>query len=258
MRRAQTAAPLPSAAAVARLLPAGTGNPSAGLLVALVTLTVVAIAVLARAGVPVAGLIAVPLAGTALVATAASALDAATRSTTYADMVSGDRMARFVRVVRIEGGAPATVTVPVDTGWLRATSAGDLNVVADGPFFDEPRVTIEAALLAQRDIVMVGSRPLDHPLHLDLSGAAPRIANAGDTRVTGAILSWRGTEYALPVIAPGEVVTASADLPAAEDGTARRLLRARAEPALPALIAPLAPESGDGWVLMRSGEGAAR
>ncbi len=252
---ARPAPSLPSAAAVGELFTGGGSTAATTVLVALVALSVIAIAVLARAGVPLAGLLGVPLAGTALVATAATALDVTRLSATYADMISGDRSARFVRIVRLEGGGPASVTVPVDPGWLRPLGGSDLDVLAEGPYFERPSVSMDMALLARRDLVVTGAQPFEHPLRLNVRSGLAHIVNAGDAPVAGALLAWRDTEYALPTIAPGATVTADPDWPTAGHGAARRLLRARSAPGVPALIAPLNPASrhASDWVLIRPG-----
>ena len=175
----------------------------------------------------------------------------------WAEVDDGDRVARYRGLERFSSLGRGELTL--DTQSLARSPQslwGDGLSLTWSDVPDERKLTWNAPLLQQAELMSAGSFPIESTLRAAVREEVAVVCNLGGADSPPAYLRWRGETYPVPSLKSGEQWSTAAATPAAQSSAPLTLLARRA-PGI-ALLQPLRlPGNGNqqAWLLRTESEG---
>ena len=189
---------------------------------------------------------------------------ATSRVTSLSEIHTGDRVARFVALLQLQGNGAGVfeLLLPAELGTPLASTLAGASTVEYGQE-DSPvtRLTVNTQLLSRHEFELAGTTPTAVPLTLLVDERGPEIVNLSAESSPSAILAWKGERYQVPMLAPKARWRPGSEPSAWERSPGEQLLRARIRDDNPALLLPFSLSDAGllngtadarGWLLMRA------
>ncbi len=187
------------------------------------------------------------------------------RLVSWAEITSGDTVARYVALLRLTGAGrgEAAVTLSSHFGLPWPLTASQTVTLEQDRRPSAATLRLTTRLLAEQSFWLAGAVGLPPPLTLALTRTGPSVRNEREVVAASGVLGWEGRRYTVPPLAPGERWSPPVEAEPWGNATAEQWLRARsingAALLLPftlqdaGLVGAGAPAAG--WLLIRPPDG---
>ena len=158
----------------------------------------------------------------------------------WAEVAGTERIARYASLERASAMGRGTEVLH-----LQSLARSPLKIMGEGLILNWSETARDryldwsASLLQEMQVFSMGSFPVENRLRAGTQGETVTVCNQGNRQTPAAYLNWRGANYDVPGLAPGERWTADESTATAESAPHLQLLARRASREAVTLLQPL-------------------
>lgn len=248
--------PLPPGTFLRQMLPEPASQSLSSLLIFLAGYPLLLL-LLSRTSISPLPLLLAPPFATLLTALAWTMGEPRTQSASWAEMDSGDSVARYTSLLQVFGVSRGEYRLPVSRNWgFPQIEAAHIRRDANTGGFS---LQLQTLLMSQHALVLRGVTPAP-ALAITASDLGVELLNEGAQDLPAATLAWRGEPYEVPSLAAGAAWRVPQEADAWRTTPEQRILRERALGGGTWLLLPFRVPAtadyegiGEGWLLVRRG-----